>query len=463
MHPFRKVPQKPASTFARAEQFGIRSCPRNNAVSFLSLIFRFQGDNSQFQSKVRETEHSIDGLAGKLKSGLKAAGAALGLSEVFAKVKEGVEYASHLRDVQERLDTTAEATQRYANAARRSRLDVDEIASAFDKLRKNIGTAMGDDTAAVKMQAHFDELGVTMEDIKNKSFDEVFNMIMQAMASGSMTAEQFTAAAETLGKAYGKLIPFAKDLAQAHKDLLFTDSDLAQLKEAESRFSDLFNNIKVCAGKALLFVKEGFEKIADFGYGGINQVAQARFDKRKAAEEAEANHKQLEDQKAKAEAEAERARKEQEDILSGAKAHEAGMERAVRADEEADKINEANRMRALTQEEQINELLEKRAKLMETIRYHEQFKEHEAVSPNFAEEGAEARKMLAETNQQLLSIQHTTKLEKPNVDSLAKVGLFIGGKRDPLISISEQQLQETIRVRQVLDEIRRTKPKSIFD
>jgi len=433
-------------------------------MSFLSLIFRLQGDNSDFKSKVRDSQHSVEGLAGKLHSigaGIKMGLEAFGAEKLVEGFHQLAEYGAHLKDIEERLDLGAEATQRYANSARRSGTDIDTVAASFDKMRKNLGTSLGTGKEAEKMRDHFEELGISLDDIKSKQPEQIFDAMLDKMASGQMTLEQFTAGTETLGKGFAKLIPFAIDFGHHHGDLLFSQAEIDTLKQANDKYGDLKTNLMVAGAKVMTKIQEFGGLVGGILHGNPMAYADGEWQERKDREEEEERKREL---KKKAEELAEQQRKKDEDEATARKANSATMERVEHLDKSTDDINEKNRKKALTDEERLNELIAKRVKLKEHLDYFDKFNDQREANPETAEADARVRKELAETNQEIQqeSEKHRQTYEKPDVDAGARVGLFIGGRRDPLVDINTQHLNVSREIKAVLDDIKNQKPKEIF-
>lgn len=114
------------------------------------------------------------------------------------------EYGDQLGKMSRRTGVSVEALSRLAFAASRSGSSIEEAEAGIKKMQEELGKAeRGDQGAILKFQ----NLGLTLKDLKDQSPEEAFKRIGEAMSKIPDATQRASAATELLGDAGVKLIP----------------------------------------------------------------------------------------------------------------------------------------------------------------------------------------------------------------------------------------------------------------
>jgi len=166
------------------------------------------GDAGREIEKISKSAESasnkIQGDFGKLKSAMKV-GAAVGAVAlaVGAAAKamaeftmESLKMADAIGDTAAALDLTAEQFQAMRFAAGLSGVEAEKFTSAMAKMNDMVGRALAGDTTAVN---YFKEIGISIEDLKGKNPQQVFELLIDAIGGLGHAQSQAAAAAEIFG------------------------------------------------------------------------------------------------------------------------------------------------------------------------------------------------------------------------------------------------------------------------
>lgn len=138
----------------------------------------------------------------------KQAGAALvgafAMDKIIGGFSTAIEKGDQLQDLANRFGVSAVSIQEIGNAASLSGAGVEDVASAMNKLSKNAGEAIGGNET---MAESFAKIGLSVEDLKTMSPQDLFMSLSKVMASGTIPAtEQLAIASDVAGKSIGALM-----------------------------------------------------------------------------------------------------------------------------------------------------------------------------------------------------------------------------------------------------------------
>lgn len=232
-----------------------------------SLIVELSANTAKLQSDLGKAAaiaearaREIDKSFNIVKTGLASIGIGFAVGATFDKIKEKIEgvisSAAGLQQLSERTGTTVAALSGLVAVAKLSGTDSEALAVGLQKLSKSMIDA---ENGGKKTSATFAAIGISANDLKNKSPDQVFQMVAKSLAGYKDGAEKVVVAQNLLGKAGANLLPVMKDLAEAG-DLVVktTDQQGAQADELEK------NQIRLRASTDAIFKKIGLELIPVF-------------------------------------------------------------------------------------------------------------------------------------------------------------------------------------------------------
>ncbi len=133
---------------------------------------------------------------------------AFGVYSISEAIHRTVESADELVTASKRLDLTVEKLQVMRQAAKESAVEFGKLETALDKVNLARSKALGGDAAMI---AAFARLGVSQDDLRNKTAGEIFTGPMAAAAK-STSAQDLTAAGSAIFgiRNFGMLLPVLK-------------------------------------------------------------------------------------------------------------------------------------------------------------------------------------------------------------------------------------------------------------
>lgn len=180
-------------------------------------IFKLFGsifvDSGQAEESISKTEKKASTLGDKFKAGAKVAGA-LGAAVVagagaagvglFALVNKTAEAADFIDKLSERTGISREELQRWKYAADQSGADIGKLEVGVKKLSDVMDGAVNGNKLATES---FEKIGISLDDLKNKSQEQIFDEVMTSLADMEQGAERNALGNDLLGKSYTELLP----------------------------------------------------------------------------------------------------------------------------------------------------------------------------------------------------------------------------------------------------------------
>jgi chromosome segregation ATPase len=209
----------------------------SSAAEGLGRVFAggLQGGISAIATSVASLANPFTlAVAGIAAFGAGAAAVASGLASLSGRVEELANTAS-------RLGTSFEFVQVLEEAAKRTGLSIDEIASALQKFEVNIAKARegGNDAAQA-----FEKLGISQEQLRNTDPSELAIQTAEALSQIEDPAERAALATETLGKKGLELLPAFASLDDSQAALerfsaTISAVDVERLAGVDDSFDDI--------------------------------------------------------------------------------------------------------------------------------------------------------------------------------------------------------------------------------
>ncbi len=180
-----------------------------------SLIAILGGDMSQLQAVFnkapQEAAKAGQSIGSALSGGIQGALAGLGgaklIKDTFAYAMEEGSKAKDIDFGAERLGVSIQRFQDLERDARRANTSIEAVYTAYRKLAVGSIEAEGGNA---EMIASFRTLGVSMDDLKSKSPDQIFQQIVASMKGMNMEAPQIAALIKTMGRGADEMIPGLK-------------------------------------------------------------------------------------------------------------------------------------------------------------------------------------------------------------------------------------------------------------
>lgn len=201
----------------------------------------------------------------------------LGNLVAFGAIEEGlrrlIEKGSRISDLADRFGVSTEALQRFGNVAEQDGSSLEAVAKAFNRLtvaREDAQRGLKDSIDSFK------GLGVSMEDIKNLSVEELFYKIGDAVANASDQSSAYANVTKLMGRSAGELIPtFQRGSAAIREEGqalgVLADETVRSLDKIGDELSALKNRLFVFGGAFITF----FAKIGEAIGEGIGTTVNA--------------------------------------------------------------------------------------------------------------------------------------------------------------------------------------------
>lgn len=194
-------------------------------------------------------------------AGKSIAGALAGLA-VGSKIKSTVDEYARLADLSNRLGVSAESLQRVGIAAEQSGTDTETAARALTLLMKAL-----DDPENKKAAEAFENLGVSIADLKSADAWEQTRMLSTAFQKAQSTGTGFASIMGLLGKSGAELIPYLRMTSEemdkiANTDVISNDQ-IARLAKVDDLMVGLNRTITIGIGESIAWAAQKWDNAVD--------------------------------------------------------------------------------------------------------------------------------------------------------------------------------------------------------
>ena len=187
----------------------------------------------------------------------KQAGTALVGAFAFDKIISGfssaIEKGDQLQDIAEKFGVSASKLQLLGNAATVFGSNLEQVSAGLNKLSLAQQKAISGESGSEALVDTFKEVGISMDQLKTMSAEDIFLKISDSFASGANEGRQFIIVNELLGKAQTDLIKVmnqgsASIIEQGESMGVWSDETISQLSEASDAIKTLQNKFTVGFG-----------------------------------------------------------------------------------------------------------------------------------------------------------------------------------------------------------------------
>lgn len=190
---------------------------------------------------------------------------------ITAATQSAAKFADEISTLATQLDVTADQMQRYQYIGQQLSVSSEGIAKGFVTLRGTIGKALTGETN--KATEALEKLGFTLEDLKIKTADEVFEETIARLSTIEDSTVQATAATQIFGESVATdLLPMLKASSDTMANLNaeyeasghLTDEQIEKLAKLDNAFKNLktqLGNIIKTIGSAFA---PTFQRLAEF-------------------------------------------------------------------------------------------------------------------------------------------------------------------------------------------------------
>lgn len=254
------------------------------------------GDETEAAGKdMKDTESAAEKLGGALKEGLAKGAelAAAGISAMANAAKDAVEgiinaagaaaeYGDNIDKMSQKLGMSTDAYQEWDFIMQHSGSDIDKMTTSM----KTLADAVQEPTE--KSTKAFEKLGISIEDAKNMSQEDLFSATITALQSMESGTERTALATDLLGKSAMDLGALLNTSAEDTEEMRKQVHDLGGVMDEEAvktsaQFQDSLQNVKTAIGgitrsigadfmPSMIKIMDSVSEIASGNLGAIKDV-----------------------------------------------------------------------------------------------------------------------------------------------------------------------------------------------
>jgi len=178
---------------------------------------------------------------------------AFAFDKIASAFNETLNKGDELQDLANRFGVSASALQEIGNTASLSGAGLDDVAAAMGKLAKNAGEAVA---KSGDMRDAFSDIGLSVENLKTMSPQDLFYALSEAVSSGKLGMEKFSVVTELAGRSAGSLMETLEmgpaAIRETGKSMgVWSDQTTAALSEARDSIAKFDNAWTVLKGNFL--------------------------------------------------------------------------------------------------------------------------------------------------------------------------------------------------------------------
>jgi hypothetical protein len=230
-------------------------------MAFLSLIGKLGLDSSGFELGLKRAESSTKKFGASLDSAVKAKIAAtFGAAAIGYYSKTVIQSASAINDQSAALGISTERFQTLQYAAKQTGAEMSDVSAAMRHVAKAQAEVLQNPKSAA-LDA-FLKLGVTLDDLRSKNFQQIFDQIAAKLEGGATNTNLMASALVVMGKNAQSVLPMMfEGMSQLEQEaqklgLVMTDEVIAAL-------DDLGDAMDRAASRSLANWGSGLAKLID--------------------------------------------------------------------------------------------------------------------------------------------------------------------------------------------------------
>lgn len=230
-------------------------------MSGLKLEGELTLDGSGFERTMDKASEKVHEFGTEQLGSIKGMFAeAFAVGAIIEGTRRAIEFGEQIKNTATRLGVSTTAAQEFDFAAKQTGIDLDHVATGLDKLAKALTAIDEGSEGAAKMENAFKRLGISVEEIKGKTPEEVFKIIGEKMEGMTITAGVTTSMMELFGKSGAKLIPMLKDMNEniskvRENGMILGPEDIAALDDASKSMKEFGLLTEVLSSKAFIGIR----------------------------------------------------------------------------------------------------------------------------------------------------------------------------------------------------------------
>jgi len=214
-----------------------------------SAVISFSADTAKFTSDLGKVAAQFQQVMSRMQSGmagLARAGALLGtIGSLGLLVKGSVDAADRLNDLSKATMIAGVELGGLGFAASQSGSSLEGVSSAIGRMQRNVALALSGNADMVRV---FQNLGVSVEDLRRLNPTELFARLADAFSSAEDGANKAGHGAKVFGKAYMEILPTLEEGGERIRKNIDYYKQYSGVTEDLIRRSDEFNDQLVKLG-----------------------------------------------------------------------------------------------------------------------------------------------------------------------------------------------------------------------
>lgn len=228
-----------------------------DAAALHAQLQRIQSINIDKQAQ------AIGGIfAGVTAGSLAAQAISTATAAVGEHLRQSIALADQLDDLAGRAGVASSELQRIGNTAGRNNVSLQGTAEVLSKLRINAQDAIA---GSKPLSESFDRLGITVEDLRRLSPDQLLYRIADAVASSNDKGKAYADVVDLMGrgsKDFFAVLEQGAEQIRATGDAIgvFSDETIRDLAAAKDAIGALQNQLTIFAGKTIAVMRDDYRK-----------------------------------------------------------------------------------------------------------------------------------------------------------------------------------------------------------
>lgn len=226
-------------------------------MNLMDLMAKLTLDSSEYESGLSKSQKSAKNFSTNIKKGFGTAvksataivGSASAVAGGFAKMAtKTAETGDHIDKMSQKIGMSAKSYQEWDYVMKRAGGSVDSLKAGMKTLNKQ----------ATSNSDAFKKLGISQEQVKNLSKEDLFNEVVKGLSSMEDSAERSALATQLLGKAGLDMAPlFNQGTKEIEKQMKMADKYGMVMSDKTVKASAKFKDSMTTLGKTMDGVKNG--------------------------------------------------------------------------------------------------------------------------------------------------------------------------------------------------------------
>lgn len=174
-----------------------------------------------------------------------------GLKKLNDSVKESASIGDDVDKMSQKLGMSRKGYQEWSYVLSQSGVEISSLQAGMKSLSNSIDGAINGSDSAIKM---FSQLGISVDDLKNKSAEDIFALVISGMQGMEDTATRTALANDLLGRSGQKLIPLFNETSKSTEELKNKANELGMVMSDEAvdasvEYTDAMDTLETVSSK----------------------------------------------------------------------------------------------------------------------------------------------------------------------------------------------------------------------